>query len=112
MVQGLLLRSIDRKAGTAQVRFKSRLDPASMAASMKVALGNLLKRMGKPDQQAQMERQLAGKMSMEKTVEADAVVSLSDGWARRIDIKERIDMKMPGQNGGRSEHVSMTIERL
>lgn len=112
MQQSLTLVQVNNNAKTAAFHFSSRLDPDSLALSMKSAMGKILETIGDATKKAEAEKALAGKLQANKVVAADATISTADGWLRELTMNEEVDFASGGETGSRVDTTRIAIERI
>ena len=83
------------------------LDQASMAASMKVAMANLLERMAPEVDKAKLEATLKD-ASMSRDSRCRFVIDDASGLAHRTECATTIDMKTPAQSARRTDTWTIT----
>lgn len=112
MQQSLTLVRVNGNSKTASFHFSSRLDPASLAVSMKAAMGKLMESIGDKARKAAAEKVLAGQLQANKVVSADATVSTIDGWLRDLTMSEEVDFTSGGETGSRIDTTRIVIEHV
>lgn len=110
--QSLALQQVDKETGVARFRFTSRLDPASLEASVKAAIDKMIAGLDDPHKRDEAAQAMLAQMRTEKTVTADATVTIEDGWLRTLDMSEEMAITTPQERRTRVDLTRIDIKRV
>ncbi len=109
MITETRLATHDALTGVAVVKWETRFDPRSIADST-AALMESMRKPGDPDLPPEA-REMLKQIKIERIDTGTAMISLADGWVRKIHYRQFLENKSPGQDQSKDEIWLVEIDR-
>jgi len=107
--QELILKKIDKQSKMAYFEYESKMDPESAEKSIRAVFDKILAATkGGNNDKALTEP--PNKMSINRTIQGGAEVSIATGWVRSLDFEEDLLMTTPEGTREKKESTVITIE--